>query len=113
MPDIALIGEGTFLFKKLFHGLGVTYQFLQPETLGSPFLPQYRMLMIPTGFANPQYSKALPALQRSRSNIAEFVKKGAFSPSSAASSRAQLRMAAAEAEIHLRLWIALCRALTA
>jgi len=39
-------------------------------------LPQYRMLMIPTGFANPQYSKALPALQRSRSNIAEFVKKG-------------------------------------
>jgi len=39
MPDIALIGEGTFLFKKLFHGLGVTYQFLQPETLGSPFCP--------------------------------------------------------------------------
>lgn len=84
MPDIALIGEGTFLFKKHFQELGITYQFLQPGILGSPFLPQYRMVMIPTGFANPQYSKTLPALQRMKSNIAEFVKKGgiltAFGP---------------------------------
>jgi hypothetical protein len=76
MPDIALIGERTFLFEKLFQDIGATYQFLQPSILGSPFLPQYKMIMIPTGFANPQYSKTLPALQRQRSNIAQFVRRG-------------------------------------
>ena len=76
MTDIALIGERTFLFEKLFEELGVTYQFLQPGILGSPFLPQYRMVMIPTGFANPQYSKVLPALQRMKSKLADFVKNG-------------------------------------
>ncbi len=76
MSDIALIGDRTFLFEKLFCDLGVSYQFLQPGILGSPFLPQYRMVMIPTGFANPQYSKSLPALQRMKSNIDEFIKKG-------------------------------------
>jgi hypothetical protein len=76
MSDIALIGERTFLFESLFKDLGVSYQFLQPGILGSPFLPNYRMVMIPTGFANPQYSKTLPALQRAKSSIAGFVKRG-------------------------------------
>lgn len=76
MTDIALIGERTFLFEKLFEELEVTYQFLQPGILGSPFLPQYRMVIIPTGFANPQYSKVLPALQRMKSKLADFVKNG-------------------------------------
>ncbi|OPY52274.1 MAG: hypothetical protein A4E48_01217 [Methanosaeta sp. PtaU1.Bin060] len=76
MPDIALIGDRTFLFEKLFGELGASCQFLQPAVLGSPFLPQYKMVIIPTGFANPQYSKALPALQRAKSNIADFVKRG-------------------------------------
>ncbi len=76
MPDIALIGDRTFLFEKLFQELGVSYHFLLPSVLGSPFLPRYKMIMIPTGFANPQYSKTLPALQRQKSNIAEFVRRG-------------------------------------
>ena len=76
MTDIALLGDHSFLFEKLFSELKVTYQFLSPGILGSPFLPQYKMVMIPTGFANSQYSKALPALQSMRSNIAEFVRKG-------------------------------------
>ncbi len=76
MPDIAVISDRNFLFEKLFQDLGVSYQFLQPSILGSPFLPQYRMVLIPTGFAHPQYSDALPALQRLKSNIADFVRKG-------------------------------------
>lgn len=76
MPDIALIGDRSFLFERLFQEIGATYQFLSPEILGSPFLPRYRMVVIPTGFANPQYSRALPALCRLRSNIAEFVRGG-------------------------------------
>ena len=76
MPDIALIGDRNFLFEKLFEGIGASYQFLQPTVLGSPFLPKFKMIMIPTGFANPQYSKTLPVLQRLRSNIAGFVRDG-------------------------------------
>ena len=76
MPDIALIGDRTFLFEKLFQEIGSTYHFLLPSILGSPLLPQYKMVMIPTGFANPQYSKTLPVLQRCKSNIDNFVKDG-------------------------------------
>ena len=78
MSDIALIGERTLLFEKLFDDLGASYQFLSPAILGSPFLPKYRMVMIPTGFANPDYSETLPALQRMKSNIANFVKNGEY-----------------------------------
>jgi hypothetical protein len=76
MTDIAIIGERTFLYEKLFSELNVTYQFLSPAILGSPFLPRYKAVLIPTGFANPQYSQTLPALQKMKSNIADFVRRG-------------------------------------
>ena len=76
MSDIAIISERNFLFEKLFGDLGISFQFLSPAILGSPFLPKFKAVMIPTGFANPQYSKALPALQRMKSNISDFVKRG-------------------------------------
>ncbi|MFZ2473061.1 MAG: hypothetical protein WAW52_14120 [Methanothrix sp.] len=76
MPDIALIGERTFLYEKLFADLGVSFQFLSSDVLGSPFLPKFKMVSIPTGFANPEYSKTLPALKRMKSNISDFVKRG-------------------------------------
>lgn len=76
MPDIAIIGEETFLFDKLLAETGREYQFVKPEILGSPFLPRFRMVMIPTGFANPQYSRALPALRAARSRIADFLEMG-------------------------------------
>jgi hypothetical protein len=76
MPDIALIGDRSFLFEKLLDEIKASYQFLSPAVLGSPFLPKFKMIMIPTGFANPQYSSALPVLERCKSNIANFVKEG-------------------------------------
>lgn len=76
MPDIAIIGERTFLFDKLLAETGREYQFVKPEVLGSPFLPRFRMVMIPTGFANPQYSRALLALRAAKSRIAEFLERG-------------------------------------
>ena len=76
MSDIALIGERTFLYEKLFEDLGVSFQFLSSAVLGSPFLPRFKVVIIPTGFANPEYSKTLPALQRMKSNISDFVKSG-------------------------------------
>ena len=76
MPDIAIIGEKTFLFEKLLEEAGRDHSFVKPEVLGSPFLPRFRMVVIPTGFANPQYSKTLPALKAAKSGIAEFLKRG-------------------------------------
>ena len=76
MTDIAIIGERTFLFEKLFAELSVSFQFLSPGILGSPFLPRFKAVLIPTGFANAQYSQTLPALKRMKSNISDFVKKG-------------------------------------
>jgi hypothetical protein len=76
MTDIAVIGERTFLFEKLFAGLSVSFQFLSPAILGSPFLPKFKAVLIPTGFANSQYSQTLPALKRMKSNISVFVSKG-------------------------------------
>ncbi|MCJ7444046.1 MAG: hypothetical protein MUO26_05880 [Methanotrichaceae archaeon] len=76
MPDIALIGERNFLYEKLFQELGVTYQFMQASVLNSPFLPQFKMIMIPSGFANPQYSNILPSLKSLKSKLAEFVNNG-------------------------------------
>lgn len=76
MTDIAIIGVRSFLYEKLFEQLKISHQFLSPAILTSPFLPRYRSLLIPTGFANPQYSTALPALRSAKSRIAEFVRKG-------------------------------------
>jgi hypothetical protein len=76
MSDIALIGDRTFLFEKLFLEIGASYQFLQPSVLGSPFLPEFKMIIIPTGFANPRYSKTLPVLQRNKSAVAAFLRNG-------------------------------------
>ena len=76
MPDIAVIGESSFLYQKLFAEAGVSYQFVSPDLLGSPFLPRFKVLIIPTGFANPLYSRALAALQRIHLSIADFVKSG-------------------------------------
>ena len=75
MSDIALIGERTFLYEKLFEDLGASFQFLSCR-LGQPISAQVQEVMIPTGFANPEYSKTLPALQRMKSNISDFVQKG-------------------------------------
>jgi hypothetical protein len=76
MPDIAIVGDKTFLFEKLLEEAGRDHQFVKPGVLGSPFLPRFRMVLIPTGFANPQYSKVLPALKAARSRIAEFLERG-------------------------------------
>jgi len=76
MTDIAIIGERTFLYEKLFAELGISFQFISPDILGSPFLPRYKVVLIPTGFANSQYSETLPALRRMKSSISGFVKSG-------------------------------------
>lgn len=76
MPEIGIIGEKSFFFEKLLQSTGKNFQFLDPGVLGSPFLPKFNMIIIPTGFANPQYSKILPSLKACKSKISDFVKQG-------------------------------------
>lgn len=76
MPDIALIGDRTFLYEKLFGEAGVQFQFIKPGLLGTPFLPQFRAVIIPTGFANSQYSSALRSLRANKDAVAGFVRAG-------------------------------------
>jgi len=76
MPDIAIIWDTPILFEKYLseHGFGV--QRVSSSALGTPYLPRFKLVMIPSGFANPQYSSLLPALRRSSSAIARFIEKG-------------------------------------
>lgn len=76
MPDIAFIGDRIFLFEKLIQDIGLECHFIQHDILGSPFLPKFKIIIIPTGFANLQYSKTLPALKRCKSNISRFIEEG-------------------------------------
>ncbi|MBW6518267.1 MAG: hypothetical protein K0A89_07170 [ANME-2 cluster archaeon] len=76
MPDIGLIWESKLLFEKLFVEHGYDYQLVHPSSLGSPFLPRFKLVIIPTGFANPQYSSVLPSLMRNRNRIGNFIETG-------------------------------------
>ncbi len=76
MPDIGLIWDTKLLFEKLFVEHGFDYQLVHPASLGSPFVPKFKLVIIPTGFANPQYSSVLPPLMRNRHRVENFIKTG-------------------------------------
>ncbi|HUW68478.1 MAG TPA: hypothetical protein VMW20_10650, partial [Candidatus Nanoarchaeia archaeon] len=60
MADIALLWDSRLLFEKFFIEHGFDHQLIHPANMGSPFLPPFKMILIPTGFANPKYSNILP-----------------------------------------------------
>ncbi len=76
MPDIGLIWDSKLLFEKLFVEHGFDYQMVHPTSLGSPFVPKFKLAIIPTGFANPQYSSVLQSLMRNRPRVKNFIKTG-------------------------------------
>ncbi|MDF1558257.1 MAG: hypothetical protein P1P80_08805 [ANME-2 cluster archaeon] len=76
MPDIGLIWDTKLLFEKLFVEHGFDYQPIHPTSIGSPFIPKFKLVIIPTGFANPQYSNVLPSLIRNSTRIGSFIEAG-------------------------------------
>ncbi|HIH44484.1 MAG TPA: hypothetical protein HA257_05245, partial [Candidatus Methanoperedenaceae archaeon] len=76
MPDIALIWDRPTIFEKYLSGLGFGTLVVSPRTFGTPFLPRFRLALIPTGFANPQYSSILPSLQKGKDILGGFVSGG-------------------------------------
>ncbi|HUV83405.1 MAG TPA: hypothetical protein VMW53_10075 [archaeon] len=76
MADIALMWDSKLLFEKFFIEHGFDHQLIHPANMGSPFLPPFKMVLIPTGFANPKYSNMLPSLMKNKRRIESFITKG-------------------------------------
>ncbi|MDI3539405.1 MAG: hypothetical protein PWQ52_528 [Methanolobus sp.] len=76
MTDVMLLWDSPLLFEKLFAEHGIKCQRITAETIGTPFLPPCKCLVVPTGFANPAYTKVLGGLRRSKKQIERFVEKG-------------------------------------
>lgn len=76
MADIALVWDTKLLFEKFFVEHGFDHMLVHPATIGSPFLPPFKHVIIPTGFSNPQYSKILPYLIKKKQNVERFISNG-------------------------------------
>lgn len=76
MTDVMLLWDSPLLFEKLFAEHDIKCQRITAGTIGTPFLPPCKCLVIPTGFANPAYTKVLSGLRRSKKQIERFLDKG-------------------------------------
>lgn len=64
-------------FCRYLEDCGVPCEVITPQMLAAPFFRgTFSCLIIPTGFANPQYSNLLPALRASADRIERFVTNG-------------------------------------
>lgn len=64
------------MFEPVFKGYGFTCQQILPQAFGSPYAMAPKLLVIPTGFASPTYYRMLPALERCKGRIEDFIAKG-------------------------------------
>lgn len=65
------------LFNRYIEGFGIRCDAVTPQMLAAPFWKgRFVALIIPTGFANPAYSRLLPALRASEGRIRRFVEGG-------------------------------------
>jgi hypothetical protein len=76
VTDVSFISDRGNVFEAAFKDYGLTCQQIVPQAFGSPFCQPSKLLIIPSGFADPKYYKILPALERNKGRIAEFIKKG-------------------------------------
>lgn len=76
MTDVMLLWETPLLFEKLFVEYNIKCQRVPAESIGTPFLPPCRCLVLPTGFANPAYTSTLKGIVRNKNKIENFLKKG-------------------------------------
>jgi hypothetical protein len=76
MKDIAYLWDTKLMFENHLKEHGFESQLIHPGSIGSPFLPRFKLMIIPTGFANPGYSKLLPSLMLNKHRIEGFVNNG-------------------------------------
>lgn len=84
MSDVILFWDSPLLFEKLFLEYGLECSRALSTSLGTPYLPACKVLILPTGFANKQYTKTGVGLERGKHSLEKFVTKGGtlliFSP---------------------------------
>lgn len=76
MTDVMLLWDTPLLFEKLFIEYNIKCQRVSTGSMGTPFLPPCKCLIIPTGFANPAYTKILSDIVRNKKKIHKFVENG-------------------------------------
>lgn len=76
MTDAIIVSDRGNVFESLFSGHGMTCMQVTPAALGSPFCPPCKLLIMPSGFADPKYYKVLPAIERNAEKIRSFLERG-------------------------------------
>ena len=76
MTDVMLIWDTPLLFEKLFVDNDLKCQRILSQAVGTPFLPSCKCIIIPTGFANTEYTKIITGIERNGRAFEKFVKNG-------------------------------------
>jgi hypothetical protein len=76
VTDVSFLSDRGNVFEATFRDYGFSCQQVIPQALGSPFSQPSKLLIIPSGFADPKYYKILPALERNKDKIKGFIEKG-------------------------------------
>ena len=72
-----IIWDTKILFSRYIEECGIPCEHITPHMIAAPFYRgRFVALIIPTGFANSEYSCLLPALKASASRIRRFVSEG-------------------------------------
>ncbi|MDD3041363.1 MAG: hypothetical protein PHV51_04160 [Methanosarcinaceae archaeon] len=84
MSDVILLWDSPLLFEKLFLEYGLECTRVLSTSIGTPYLPPCKIIIIPTGFGNENYTKTGPGIERNKRAFGRFVEKGGvllvFSP---------------------------------
>ncbi|HUH78874.1 MAG TPA: hypothetical protein VLY83_03160 [Methanoregula sp.] len=71
------VWESPQYFNRYIEECGIACDLVTPHMLAAPFYRgNFSCLIIPTGFANPQFSRILPAVRASSERIESFVERG-------------------------------------
>jgi hypothetical protein len=72
-----LVWNAAQYFNRFIEDCGIACELVTPYMLAAPFYrSSFNCLIIPSGFANPQYSNLLPALRATSPRIQKFVEAG-------------------------------------
>ncbi|MFP4654112.1 MAG: hypothetical protein ACLFMM_00265 [Methanohalobium sp.] len=76
MTDVMLLWDTKTLFEKLFQENDLNCKRVLSSSLGTPFLPPCKSVIIPTGFANPLYTTITSGIEQNKKSFEKFLKNG-------------------------------------
>ena len=77
LPHAALLWDTSTTFVRFVEDCGLSCQLVTPQLLAAPFFrASFSVLVVPTGFGNPAYSRTLVALRASQNRIQRFLERG-------------------------------------